>query len=489
MDRNVILYQINFVPLQGSGAPAPAPNGPSSGQMSEKPPPVPWQQLTSTFKTTSEAKPGTAPLIAANTTLEQDKETVLRCWLAMGGEDDKLRRRYYVGEWRMRDEPSDDASEWYGVVVAGGRVKGLEWVIKDLTGTIPTEIGALSALTYLFLDRNELSGAIPPTIGALSSLTSLDLSNNSLSGVVPYSFSNLLNLEYLGLSDNNFSSGSDDLNNKREVRDYFNSLWRHPTIRLLNYGIAITKKRQDSLSTTTTTSTTLPPPPPHPFFTFLADYEDSLTDLIMSFLDPVYCCKKDCATLLMCWRLLGGAEDKLRQGYGDDVARWEGVWVKDGRVVEVFWAQADLKGNLPSEIGELDGLRKLNLEENEISSIPSEIGKLTSLRKLNLDKNEIRGVPSEIGKLTSLTKLSLYDNHLADLPCELGNLRSLTKLNLDNNRLSVLASNLANLTNLHTLWLDNNNLTIDVPSDESDNSEDNEKVQTFLATLKSTDQN
>mmetsp|Transcript_29109 Transcript_29109/g.58130 ORF Transcript_29109/g.58130 Transcript_29109/m.58130 type:complete len:144 (-) Transcript_29109:14-445(-) len=74
-----------------------------------------------------------------------------------------------------------------------------------------------------------------------------------------------------------------------------------------------------------------------------------------------------------------------------------------------------LKGNLPSEIGELDGLRVLDLSCNEISSIPP-----------------------EIGKLTSLTELELGRNHLADLPRELGNLRSLTDLRLHNNRLSVL---------------------------------------------------
>ena len=73
-----------------------------------------------------------APLIAANTTSEQDKATVLRCWLAMGGKEDVLRRRKYYNEYYdyeneddeevMRDEPSDDLSEWFGVTVEGGRV-------------------------------------------------------------------------------------------------------------------------------------------------------------------------------------------------------------------------------------------------------------------------------------------------------------------------------------------------------------------------------
>ena len=67
------------------------------------------------FKTTSDPKPGSAPLIAANTTLEQDKATVLAVWLATGGKEDVLRRgNYYDAEkkkWKKRDEPSDDMSD------------------------------------------------------------------------------------------------------------------------------------------------------------------------------------------------------------------------------------------------------------------------------------------------------------------------------------------------------------------------------------------
>ena len=101
------------------------------------------------FETTSEAKPASAPLIVANTTLEQDKATVLMCWLAMGGKEDVLRRRYYnedydededtdqdEEEYLMRDEPSDDVSEWCGVTVEEGRVTKLFWGCQGLIGII-----------------------------------------------------------------------------------------------------------------------------------------------------------------------------------------------------------------------------------------------------------------------------------------------------------------------------------------------------------------
>ena len=80
------------------------------------------------FETTSDPKPAATiisslQLIAQNTTLGQDKATLLRCWLAMGGKEDVLRRKYIdydANEYKMRDEPSDDVSEWYMVKVEGG---------------------------------------------------------------------------------------------------------------------------------------------------------------------------------------------------------------------------------------------------------------------------------------------------------------------------------------------------------------------------------
>ena len=116
------------------------------------------------LKTTSTPKPAALiihsapPLIAANTTLEQEKVTVFACWFAMGGKEDVLRRKYREeGEEnectvQMRDELSDDVSEWCWVTVAEGRVKGLywsdqedDWEYRGLSGLIPVGVGALSA--------------------------------------------------------------------------------------------------------------------------------------------------------------------------------------------------------------------------------------------------------------------------------------------------------------------------------------------------------
>ena len=91
--------------------------------------------------------------------LARDKVYMLRCFLALNGKEDALRRKYCNvydedGRRTTRESFSDDVSEWWGVTVWGGRVTAVDWTRvlgragESLTGTIPAEIGALSALTW-----------------------------------------------------------------------------------------------------------------------------------------------------------------------------------------------------------------------------------------------------------------------------------------------------------------------------------------------------
>ena len=137
----------NFVPNQDEGViTAPTPTCAFSGETLDNLP-VPWPAFVAMIKASSEPSHASAPLIAQDTTLGQDKATVLRCWLAMGGTNDKL-RRFFRARIRVntRDESSDDMSERLGVFVEGGRVASLDREDQSLTGVALADIGALSAL-------------------------------------------------------------------------------------------------------------------------------------------------------------------------------------------------------------------------------------------------------------------------------------------------------------------------------------------------------
>ena len=66
---------------------------------------------------------------------------------------------------------------------------------NTMTGNIPTSVGSLGSIEYLFLDRNQFDGAIPGAIGSATTVMKLDLSRNQLSGDIPTAFLSLTGLE------------------------------------------------------------------------------------------------------------------------------------------------------------------------------------------------------------------------------------------------------------------------------------------------------
>ena len=96
---------------------------------------------------------------------------------------------------------------WYGVTTDSSTdyVLELDLFSNALSGSIPTEIGSLTSLEYLFLSNNALSGSIPAQIGSLTSLQQLYLDFNALSGSIPTEIGSLTSLGYLGLGYNALS--------------------------------------------------------------------------------------------------------------------------------------------------------------------------------------------------------------------------------------------------------------------------------------------
>ncbi len=173
------------------------------------------------------------------------------------------------------------------------------------------------------------------------------------------------------------------------------------------------------------------------------------------------------------------------------VNTWQGVTVQGSRVTKIVFYSNQLKGSLPSTLGNLTALTDLELVDGQLSgTLPSTLGNLVNLTALILNKNSLTGtIPAALENLTNLQVLSLYQNQLSGyipsftrltnltglflgnnffkgtIPPELGNLVQLRQIDLKANQLTgVIPVSLGNLINLESLDLSSNQLTGVVPA-------------------------
>ena len=266
---------------------------------------------------------------------------------------------------------------WDGITVAGtpARVTELRLPRKSLTGSIPAELGNLSALLKLRLNGNRLTGAIPLELANLTNLTHLYLrgSLHTYTGCVPK-----------GLST-----------------------------------VATNDIDQVDLPECASTA-------PCATEGAVANVAANL-NLIA-----------DCTVLLAAKGVLEGADilfrDRLNWSVSRPLGQWEGVTVQGARVTQLHLEYKRLRGTIPAGLGELTGLTELGLADNRLTgTIPPALGRLTRLQLLSLVGNELRGaLPAELGALTELRRLFLHQNDLTgEIPWELGDLQQLTHLYLD----------------------------------------------------------
>ncbi|PWA61880.1 leucine-rich repeat protein kinase family protein [Artemisia annua] len=92
---------------------------------------------------------------------------------------------------------------WTGIACSSDhRVTSIFLPHRNLTGYLPSELGALVYLKHLVLSYNNFTKLIPDHLFNASSLMSLDLSHNSLAGNLPEKVGNLKFLSFLDVSDN-----------------------------------------------------------------------------------------------------------------------------------------------------------------------------------------------------------------------------------------------------------------------------------------------
>jgi len=112
--------------------------------------------------------------------------------------------------------------------------------------------------------------------------------------------------------------------------------------------------------------------------------------------------------------------------------------------------------SLPETIGNLTALTDIYASQNKLTTIPASIGNLKQVNKLFLSRNNLTSLPEEIGELTEITVLTIDYNQLKKLPNSIGNFKKMKNLDIQHNKLSNLPTSIKGMIAVDYLILNNN---------------------------------
>ena len=266
---------------------------------------------------------------------------------------------------------------------------------NNLSGEIRKSIGNLTQLTQLSLSKNSLSGAIPDTIGNLKSLWWLDLSYNQLSGTLPGSLSNLSILEVLLANSNNLSGVIPQdiciIYNPNYNFELSGNQFCPPLPYCIDSPNLIGYQNCDTSCGSGNT--------------YLNGYCYSQTDLdvLQGLIDSANSLNMDMDT-----DTISGVQS-LELG----LQEWQSGRLK---TLDCYWEadKCNLSGPLPSNIGNLDSLEYLDVQQNNITGgIPETLAELSALYTFSADSNSFSGsIPDG---LCNIENLDISDNQFC--PC------------------------------------------------------------------------
>lgn len=293
-------------------------------------------------------------------------------------------------------------------------VTGIDLNTKDLTGSLPEEIGALTNLRFLraagnrlegnmlplsvygklseleelILSVNAISSSIPTEIGLLSdSLIKLDFAVNFITGKIPEELKLLSKLRFIDVSSNYELGG--------RIFDFI-PFW--PNLKELYVGQT---KFTGSLAPWT--------------------IELHMTNLI-------------------------GLDVRTLPQY-PTIPTTIGLLTNMSQLRFGSWSDAlsPMQGTIPTEIGLLQRLTSLVIEESHITgTIPTEVGLILNMTMFVVVNSQLSStIPSEMIVLSNLRELVVAGNHLSGtIPSELGLLSNLNAIFIEGNELMVVPNEL-----------------------------------------------
>ena len=290
--------------------------------------------------------------------------------------------------WSNKWDLNDNISKWNGVTITDGRVSSLILDNNNLTGTIPQELHALTNLQSLNLEGNYLDSI--PNLIYLPSITSIGISYNKLdfSSIIPNLISKNDNLRKVNLTydpqklldtrDSLFTKLSASIqlstNGKHQDNNY---QWykngnkitdaTNRTYLISNFSYADTGNYWVQITNDNAPDISL--------------YRDTIT----LFLDQF---EADSLALIDLYNSTDGSNWTNKWDLNDNVSKWYGVTITNGRVTSLALDSNNLTGAIPQEFQVLTNLQSLNLASNYIDNLPL-LTYLLNTTSINISHNKL----------------------------------------------------------------------------------------------------
>ncbi|KAL6289885.1 hypothetical protein ACE6H2_007395 [Prunus campanulata] len=295
---------------------------------------------------------------------------------------------------------------------------------NKLTGEIPPLFCSLSSLKVLDLSTNRLSGMLPQCLGNFSDLKILNLGNNSFEGILPQTYTNLSNLRMIDVGKNKLQG--------KLPRSLVNCV-------MLEFLVLSNNQFTDVFPfwLGTLPKLKLLAMSRNGFYGGIRNQEKNIGFPELRILDLShnnFTGEFPSAYLFSGISLRGitlnqSAYMKVNSNYGSGSSmlynyHFSVMITNKGveryyKFIQEDFAAVDLssnkfEGKIPEFIGNLKGLRLLNVSNNILSGgIPTFLANLTLLESLDLSQNQLSGeVPPQLNQLTFLSEFDVSHNSL-----------------------------------------------------------------------------
>ncbi|CAN4081848.1 unnamed protein product [Withania somnifera] len=308
----------------------------------------------------------------------------------------------------------------------------------------------MSLLQILSLRENRLSGSLPSDLGrGMPRLEELYCGSNNLSGFISASISNSSRLRILDLPYNSFTGPIPESLGNLEYLEFLNlGVNNFVSDSELSFLTSLTNCRK--LRSVSFSS--------NPLDGVIVASVGNFSDSLQVF--EGHSCKLKGIIPEEIGNLTGVTKMNL---FNNELTGHIPNAVQGMRnLQELYLLQNKLVGTIPDVLCYLKNLGALHLSENEFSgSMPPCLGNVTSLRYLYLDYNKLNwSIPASLGSLQDLIELVVSSNLLSGvIPMEIGNLKAATRIDLSENDFNgKIPSTLGSLDRLINLSLANNRL-------------------------------